>query len=326
MPKHISRLLLLMAAFVVAALAAKAFFTVNSFYRYGHYRADSVPEIAAMAPSFQTPKACASCHAPRLAEWTAGHHKTVICEVCHGALPGHPEALKATIPTDTVSLCTQCHEKMPGRPDSIRQVDVSQHHPSGQCISCHNPHAPKIGTAIPVTPAALHAAASNAAACAACHGANGMATSDIWPNLAGQNAAYIARSLGAFKTGGRVEPTMSPMAQAVADEDVPALAAYFAAMSCRTPTGKHGSGNAAAGKTLAKQCAACHGENGRPVNSAWPRLSGQNAAYLVSAITAFRDGQRKNPFMSEAARGLGDNDIANLASYFAGLPCGIETH
>ena len=326
MPKHITRLVLIMVAFVIVALAAKAFFTANSFYRFGHFRADSVPEIASMATSYQTPKACLSCHAPRVQEWSGSHHKTVICEVCHSALPGHPDALKATIPTDTVALCTQCHEKMPGRPSVIRQVDVSQHYPSAQCIRCHNPHDPKIGPPAPHTPAAQHAAASNAAACAACHGANGMATSEIWPNLAGQNRAYLERALGSFKTGARKEPTMSPMAQAVADEDVPGLAAYFSAMACRTPAGKHGSGNAAAGKLLAQQCVSCHGETGRPVNNAWPRLSGQNAAYLTSALGAFRDGTRSNVFMSEAARKLSDADISNLATYFAGLNCGSNEH
>src|ERR1039458_6806703 len=50
MPRHIVRLLLLMVAFAVLAYGAKQFFTVDSFYEYGHYRGKSVAEIAAEKP------------------------------------------------------------------------------------------------------------------------------------------------------------------------------------------------------------------------------------------------------------------------------------
>ncbi len=322
MPKHIVRLIVLILVFAVSAIAAKSYFTVDSFYRMGHYRADSVPEIAGMAPAFQTPRACQQCHAVRVGEWSGGLHKTVICEVCHGALPRHPQSLRATIPSDTAQQCTQCHEQMPGRPATIRQIDPAQHFAAAtQCITCHNPHTPKIASAVP---AALDVRAGHAAAasCAACHGANGQATNDAWPNLAGQNAAYIARALGSFKTGARNEPTMAPMAQTVADDDVHAIAAYFSSLPCRGPVGGHGNGDAAAGRRLAAACATCHGPDGHPVNTAWPALAGQNAAYLKAALTAFRDGQRNNPFMSPVAKNLSDADIGSLASHFAALPCG----
>lgn len=326
MPKHIARLILLIVVFGALALLAKWYFTPDSFYRFGHYRGDSVQEIAALTPAFQMPKACKSCHAPRVAEWSSADHKTVICEVCHGAAPGHPEALKVSIPTDTPPLCTQCHEKMAGRPQtSIRQVDSSQHHAgAAQCIACHNPHAPTI---VPVgTKAHFDAklAAASAATCAGCHGANGIAINDGWPNLAGQNAAYITRSLGSFKTGARKDATMSPMAEAVANDDVPTLAAYFSSLSCRAPS-KRGTGNAAAGRVLAKTCAACHGENGQPVNTAWPKLTGQNADYLTTALGAFKRGERNDPFMSPVAQSLSDADIANLATHFASLACGTNS-
>jgi cytochrome c553 len=326
MPKHIARLVLLIVAFIVIAVAAKSFFTKDSFYLYGHYRADSVPAIAGMATSFQTPKACVSCHAPRHAEWSGGNHKTVICEVCHGAAPGHPEKLKVVIPPDTLRLCSQCHEKMPGRPiSSIRQVDLREHYPdAGQCIACHNPHAPKIGVAgAGVTGAGSDrkAAIDAAATCAACHGAKGISSNEAWPSLAGQNAAYIARSLGSFKSGARTNETMAPMAQTVDDANVAKLAAYFSSLPCRSAGSGHSKGNAAQGKIVAQQCVTCHGNGGRPVNTAWPSLTGQNPAYLEAALTAFKDGQRANVYMSPAAGALSPQDISNVAAYFAGLNC-----
>jgi len=327
MPKHIVRLLLLIVVFAVLALAAKSFFTVDSFYRYGHYRGDSVPEIAGMATSFQTPKACKACHAPRHAEWSSANHATVICEVCHGAAPGHPETLKVAIPTDTPRLCTQCHEKMPGRPlSSIRQIDPREHHAgAGQCIACHNPHAPRIGTPnLHVVALDRKAALASAATCAGCHGENGIAVNDATPNLAGQNPAYIARALGSFKTGARKNDTMAAMAQAVADDNVQNVAALYSGMSCRSAGDRVGTGNAQNGKVLSRQCAACHGESGRTANDAWPNLAGQRASYLAGAITAFKTGDRVNAFMSPVARGLSDGDIADLATYFAGLGCAAQ--
>jgi len=325
MPKHIARLLMLMVAFIVIAIAAKSFFTRESFYRYGHYRADSVPAIAGMATSFQTPKACINCHGPRHAEWSGSVHKTVICEVCHGAAPGHPEKLKVLIPTDTLRLCSQCHEQMPGRPTaSILQVDLRKHFPdAGQCIACHNPHSPKIPAAALV--ADRKSAESVTASCAACHGANGVSTNDAWPNLAGQNPAYIARALGAFKTGGRASETMGPMAQTLADGDVANVAAYFSSLPCRTAGSGHAKGIAAQGRSVARQCNACHGTAGRPVNPAWPSLAGQNPAYLEAALTAFKQGQRVNVFMTPAAGALSAQDISNVAAYFAELNCSARS-
>ncbi len=322
MPKHIKRLALLIVVFGAAALGAKAYFTPGSFYEFGHYRGDSVAEIASLTPSYQTPKACRECHAIRLAEWNGGHHKGVICEVCHGAAPGHPKERTVSIPEDTVRLCTQCHEKMPGRPDSIRQVDPAQHHASAtQCISCHNPHAPRLEAAAYRPSFNRKSAEANAAVCAGCHGARGAAVNEAWPNLAGQNAAYIARAVGSFKTGARKDATMSPMAATVADEDVPALAAYFSTMACAAPAGSRGAAGGAKVRELARQCSACHGAAGRPQNPAWPSLAGQNATYLSTAMTAFRDGQRTSPYMSPVARALSDADIAALASHYSAMAC-----
>jgi len=51
----------------------------------------------------------------------------------------------------------------------------------------------------------------------------------------------------------------------------------------------------------------------------WPNLAGQKAGYLVLQMKAFRDGTRNNPMMSPMAAGLSDDDIANIAAYFASL-------
>lgn len=321
MPKHIVRLLALIAVLGAGAWAAKSYFTVDSFYEFGHYRGDSVPEIAAMQPVFQTPRYCEPCHAERVALWSANNHKTVICEVCHGAAKGHPANGKLPIPSDTRKLCTLCHEAMAGRPGAQPQIDVAAHAGDQQCIVCHNPHAPKIAAVAMKVAGDPVAGKKRAASCAGCHGTAGVSGNDVWPNLAGQHAAYLARILGAYKSGDQKDVMMTPIAQALADADVRNLAAYFGGLSCGAAPGAMPVGDSAAGKALAKNCAACHGETGIASNPAWPRLAGQKAGYIVNALKAFRAGLRKDPMMAGVARGLNDTDIASLAAYFAGQSC-----
>lgn len=76
----------------------------------------------------------------------------------------------------------------------------------------------------------------------------------------------------------------------------------------------------AAGKNKAALCAACHGSNGIAVMAEYPNLAGQNRAYLTLALTAYRDGKRSHAVMAPMAQGLSDQDIVNLAAYFAALP------
>lgn len=74
-----------------------------------------------------------------------------------------------------------------------------------------------------------------------------------------------------------------------------------------------------AGDTTPKAavCAGCHGADGNSVNPEWPTLAGQHTGYLRAQITAFKNGSRQNPMMSPMAANLSDEDIAELADYFA---------
>ena len=114
---------------------------------------------------------------------------------------------------------------------------------------------------------------------------------------------------------------MTPVAQPLSDADIQNLAAYFASLPCAAARGATPVGDAAAGKALAKNCAACHGDTGIASNPAWPALAGQKAGYLVNVLKAFRAGLRKDPMMSGVTRGLSDADIANLAAYYAVQSC-----
>jgi len=71
-----------------------------------------------------------------------------------------------------------------------------------------------------------------AAACANCHGTNGMSVQGM-PNLAGQERAYLVQQMQDFRTGKRPATIMHQLAKGYTDEQIEALAAYFAAQKAR---------------------------------------------------------------------------------------------
>ena len=76
-------------------------------------------------------------------------------------------------------------------------------------------------------------------------------------------------------------------------------------------------GDVAAGKAKSAICAACHGVDGTSLTPLYPNLKGQKEQYLAKQIKAFRDGTRKDPMMAPMVAALSDDDIANLAAYYA---------
>ena len=73
--------------------------------------------------------------------------------------------------------------------------------------------------------------AAKAAVCAACHGTKGISVNPLWPNLAGQQEAYLEKQIKAFRDGERTEATMQPFVANLTDQDAADLAAYFASLS-----------------------------------------------------------------------------------------------
>lgn len=91
-------------------------------------------------------------------------------------------------------------------------------------------------------------------------------------------------------------------------------------------------GDSANGKRLSleKGCAGCHGVDGNSPSDAWPKIAGQGEKYLVKQLRAFRDNDveisgRANPVMAASVQGLSDQQIDDLASYFATQQVTSET-
>lgn len=76
-------------------------------------------------------------------------------------------------------------------------------------------------------------------------------------------------------------------------------------------------GDVAQGKRKAMSCQACHGPQGLSTRDDAPSIAGQSEFYLAKALREFREGRRENEMMSVVAKTLADEDIADLAAYFA---------
>lgn len=85
------------------------------------------------------------------------------------------------------------------------------------------------------------------------------------------------------------------------------LSLLFAAVQAQTPSAPAKLG----------LCVACHGEDGRSRTPAAPHIGGQNEAYLIRALTQYREGRREGDIMSSVANTLSVNDIEALAAWYA---------
>ncbi|HEY5701020.1 MAG TPA: c-type cytochrome [Gammaproteobacteria bacterium] len=171
---------------------------------------------------------------------------------------------------------------------------------------------------------------TKAAACAACHGADGNSSNPEWPKIAGQHAKYVENQLRDFKSGERENPVMAPMAAPLSDQDMADLSAYYA--SVPRSGGFTSEDKAALGKKIYRggnadskipACMACHGPTGAgdPLAGV-PALSGQHAKYTAMQLNAYRNGARKNDdksMMREVAKWMTAEEIEAVSEYIAGL-------
>ncbi|MDX2367795.1 MAG: c-type cytochrome [Colwellia sp.] len=185
---------------------------------------------------------------------------------------------------------------------------------------------------------------TKAAMCGACHGATGHSPSPTYPNLAGQKAAYIVKQLADFKSGARTDMMMAPMAANLSEQDMADLAAYFSSQerasekatattdsSASAPTASASSaniitftpakaiyaGDVKAGQEKSAMCASCHGADGNSPIAIYPKLAGQSASYIAKQLADFKSGDRVDPVMVGMVAALSEQDMNDLAAYFA---------
>jgi cytochrome c553 len=159
--------------------------------------------------------------------------------------------------------------------------------------------------------------------CASCHNDNGISTADGTPSLAGQTDRYIQWQLVYFRSGTRKSEIMSPIAEALSNEDIRELGAYIAQLPAAEPSAPANPELVEKGRALAAQnrCHSCHGEKFEG-NGAAARLSGQREDYLLKALQDFKAGKRVGggmAAMADVIYPLASDDLPALAAYAASI-------
>lgn len=188
---------------------------------------------------------------------------------------------------------------------------------------------------------------AKAAACAACHAADGNSTVPMYPRIAGQSERYIARQMALIANGQRTSgaaAAMVPFVQNLSPQDMRDIGAYFA-------TQKSGAGLAddsvvaegpykdmkyfEIGQQLYRggdaargipACMACHGPAGAGnPGPAYPHVGGQHQDYVTARLQAYQAGTTTETdrsmfdIMAQVAKPLTAEEITALATYLQGL-------
>lgn len=142
------------------------------------------------------------------------------------------------------------------------------------------------------------------------------------PRIGGQHADYVVAALNAYREQERKHGSMKGNVDNLSEQDMEDIAAYvskFRGMNSTLPI----TGNPQAGKNKAASCASCHGEDGNSENSMFPRLAGQYESYLVRALSEYKSGARSNPMMMGFASTLSEEDMKDVAAYYASQKKGL---
>lgn len=161
--------------------------------------------------------------------------------------------------------------------------------------------------------------------CSGCHSRAGYANAVPRyqvPKLGGQHAAYLKSSLKAYASGERRHGSMEGNAAGLNDQDIEEIAAYLSQFE-DVDNDDNFTGDPVAGKEKAETCAGCHGEGGVSSDENFPKLAGQYESYLVEALRGYKSGSRNNPMMTGMVSGLSDEDIENIAAYYASQKTGL---
>ena len=157
--------------------------------------------------------------------------------------------------------------------------------------------------------------------CAGCHGITGISTTAGTPNLAGQRAVYLYLELKAYQSGGRSDPAMINSVKFLSDDALVKVAAYFASLDPAQPPATNASPQSRdpveAGKSVALACAGCHGATGISNTPGTPSLVSLDPQYLVPAMKAYKNGQRRNDAMKSILSPLKDSDLNHVALFYA---------
>lgn len=158
--------------------------------------------------------------------------------------------------------------------------------------------------------------------CARCHGLNGISTTAGVPHIAAQRAPALYVQLRAYLQGKRPQSAMTGAVKFLSDDALIKVSAYYASVDPPRPAPPP---KAAAqrpdayqvGRKLAEDCGGCHGPSGVSETPGAPSLVGFDPKYFITAMNAYKTGQRKDDVMKPIVANLSDADVSSVALFYA---------
>lgn len=156
-------------------------------------------------------------------------------------------------------------------------------------------------------------------ACAGCHGTKGHSAEPM-PVISGLSKEYLAQTMKEYRNGKRPSTIMGRLAKGYADDEIEAMATFFAAQVWMSPDQKVDPALVEkGGKIHAERCETCHRNNGRYSDDQTPRIAGQWRRYLEVVMEEYWRPDRRMPhvFMTVIISRLHSGDLTALAHFYA---------
>jgi len=153
--------------------------------------------------------------------------------------------------------------------------------------------------------------------CIKCHGESGNSTRSGMPSLTAQGTEYFVSSMMAYVDGSRNHKLMGKLVGALDEATIREMGVFYAVQE-PLQTETLGEGDSNVGRRLAQECASCHGDDGNAVKASMPTLAGQDAKYFIKGMNHYKNGERQHKNMFEAVEQLSEQDMIDLATFYAG--------
>ncbi len=163
MKNHVWRPLIVVIGIEILILAARVVYVPKDFgsyergYMYSWHEKNNEDFWKNFKIKYKGKAYCKDCHEDKVTMIDKTPHRIIMCENCHGPAGDaegvvHYDDKRPKLVIDrSRELCYRCHVKLPyptsGRSEIKGFLDPEQHNPGIECVSCHNPHSPKLGGA-----------------------------------------------------------------------------------------------------------------------------------------------------------------------------------
>lgn len=152
--------------------------------------------------------------------------------------------------------------------------------------------------------------------CVKCHGEDGNSSRAGMPSLTAQAPEYFVTSMMAYVDGSRNHRLMGRLVESLDEPTIREMGVFYAVQE-PIQTETLGEGDINVGRRLSAECASCHGEDGNAANPSMPTLAGQDAKYFIKGMKHYKNGERQHKKMFEAVEQLSEQDMIDMASYYA---------